>query len=462
MPLKKSHLPYSIMSKVTPEHVYFVGIGGIGMSALARYYLGRGIAVSGYDLKASPLTRTLEAEGASIHYKDAPDLIAPGVDLAIYTPAVSPDFSELAELRLRGIPVVKRAEALGLISRAHPTLAVAGTHGKTTTSTIAAYLLHELGKSPVAFLGGISANYGTNYLPGGNDWLVVEADEYDRSFLHLRPQVAVVTYIEPDHLDIYGEVEAFEASFEQFVGLLPDKTGVLITKPSIASRLQANLGTVAVQTYGVDVDGVDWLGHSLRIVEGAFEFSLSCPAGEFSGLRLGMPGKHNVENAVAAVASVAAAGADVKAAVALLAGFRGVERRFETLGRRGRSIIISDYAHHPTEVAAAVEALQVLYPDYRLIGIFQPHLYSRTRDFADAFAAALSDLQTVVLLELYPARELPIAGVSAMSIFSNITSENKYLVHSSEAGALLDVLDGDVLLFMGAGNIDELARGMVD
>ncbi len=445
-----------------PSHVYFVGVGGIGMSALARYYLGRGIAVSGYDLKRTTLTDALVAEGAQIHYEDRPELIPADVDLAIYTPAVPDHFGELQEFRTRGTLLVKRARALGLISRAHPTLAVAGTHGKTTTSTMAAYLLHELGHNPVAFLGGISANYGTNYLPGGEDWLVVEADEYDRSFLHLKPKVAVVTFIEPDHLDIYGEVAAFEAGFQEFVGLLPDDGGVLITKPAIATRFRRALGNIAVWTYGVDVPNVHWRAHSVRIEEGAYVFDLTCPHGEFSGLRLGMPGRHNIENAVAAVAAVVATGADVSLAVGLLGGFRGVERRFELLGKRGHTTVISDYAHHPTEVKAAVAAANELFSSYRVIGIFQPHLYSRTRDFAAAFAAALSDLQELVMLELYPARELPIGDVSSMTIFSNVTSEKKYLVHSSEATALLDVLDGDVLLFMGAGDIDGLARSLVD
>ena len=450
------------MSTASPQHVYFVGIGGIGMSALARYYLRRGVAVSGYDLHATALTRALEREGAEVHYDDWGDRLPDDLDLAIYTPAIAPDFGELAALRARGVTLVKRARALGLISRVHPTLAVAGTHGKTTTSTIAAYLLHELGHEPVAFLGGISANYDTNYLPGADGWLVVEADEYDRSFLELAPQVAVVTYIEPDHLDIYGEAAAFEASFEEFVGLLPREGGVAVTKPAIARRLERGLRGVQVATYGVEVDGVDWCARDVRIEGGAYVFDLDCPLGRFPGLTLSVPGRHNVENAVAALASVVAAGADLARAAGLLAGFRGVARRFETVGKRGRALVISDYAHHPTEVRAAVAAASEMYCSYRVIGIFQPHLYSRTRDFAVEFAAALSDLQTVVLLELYPARESPLPGVSSLTIFSNITAEDKYLVHSSEAAALLDVLDGDVLLFMGAGDVDGLARSLVD
>ena len=454
------------MSKPEPQHVYFIGIGGIGMSALARYYLARGSRVSGYDLRETDLTRALSAEGADIHYEDAPERLPADVDLAVFTPAVPADFAELAALRKRGVEPIKRAEALGRISRHTKTLAVAGTHGKTTTSTMAAYLMQETGGEPVAFLGGISADYGTNYLAGRGAWMVVEADEYDRSFLHLRPDVAVVTYIEPDHLDIYGEKAAFEEGFQDFVGLINARNGVLVTKPHIARALRRSLGELRVVTYGVGEAGasgevLDFRAEGMRVEDGAFVFDLRSVAGDFEGVRLAMPGRHNVENAVAALAATHAAGVDLGAAVARLPGFRGVGRRFEALGTWGRARVISDYAHHPTEVAAAIASARELYGSYRVVGIFQPHLFSRTRDFAEEFAAALGDLQEVVLLEIYPAREAPIPGVDSMTIFRHVTVEKKYLVHSSEAPALLEVLDGDVLLFMGAGDVDELARGLV-
>lgn len=431
------------------------------MSALARYYLTRGARVSGYDLRATELTRELAAEGAAVHYRDQPEALPADIDLAIYTPAVPSDFGELAALRERGTPLHKRAEVLGLISREMRTLAVAGTHGKTTTSAMAAYLLQEAGRAPVAFLGGIAANYGTNYLAGAGDWMVVEADEYDRSFLQLRPDVAIVTYIEPDHLDIYGERAAFEEGFRAFLTLIDARDGVLVTKPHIAHALQESIGGLSVKTYGLDDVGLDYSAREIEVENGAYVFDLHTPGGVYPRLRLAMPGRHNVENAVAALAAVEASGVGLHAATAALPNFKGVARRFEVLGKWGGATVISDYAHHPTEVAAAVLSAREIFSDYRVIGIFQPHLYSRTRDFAVEFAAALSDLQEVVLLEVYAAREAPIPGVDSMAIFSHVTVENRYLVHSSEAPALLKVLDGDVLLFMGAGDIDGLARQLI-
>ncbi len=448
------------MSVAKLKHVYFVGIGGIGMSALARYYNARGIKVSGYDLRESALTKALVAEGIDVHYEDQPDLIPADIDLAIYTPAVPKDFGELIALEQRPVRLVKRAQALGLISQGHKTLGVAGTHGKTTTSTMAAYLMRELETDAVAFLGGISTNYKTNYLAGEGEWLVVEADEYDRSFLSLSPDVAIISYIEADHLDIYGEESAFEDSFRQFIAKV-DPDGVVITKPKIAEKLASSLQHVSVVTYGCNDSSAAWNADQLQVVDGAFEFRLTCPQGVFENLRLMMPGAHNVENAVAALAAVSATGASLEKAIEKLSGFLGVARRFERLGKIGRAIAISDYAHHPTEVAASIKAAQELFSTYRVIGIFQPHLYSRTRDFASDFARALSELGEVVLLEIYPAREQPIEGVSSMTIFSNISVDKKYLVASSEASALLKVLDGDVLLFMGAGDIDGLARSLV-
>ena len=449
------------MSVINPRHVYFVGIGGIGMSALARYYNERGVKVTGYDLRESELTKTLVSEGISIHYEDLPDDIPADVDLAIYTPAIPKDLGELIELELSPVHLVKRAEALGLISVRHKTLAIAGTHGKTTMSTMAAYLMRELETDAVAFLGGISTNFKSNYLSGKGEWMVVEADEYDRSFLSLEPDVAVISYIEPDHLDIYGDENVFEQSFRDFIGKIKPESGVVITKPRIAEKLSSSLESLQVISYGCNDPSAEWNATNITVVEGAFEFTLNSPQGVFEGVRLAMPGAHNVENAVAALAAVAATGASLEKAIEKMKGFLGVARRFERLGKVGRAIAISDYAHHPTEVAASIHAAKELFEGYRVIGIFQPHLYSRTRDFAAEFARALSELGEVVLLDLYPARERPIKGISSMTIFSNISVDKKYLVASSEAPALLKVLDGDVLLFMGAGDIDGLARSLV-
>ena len=441
--------------------MYFVGIGGIGMSAVARYYKARGVAVAGYDLHETELTRALVAEGIDVHYDDAPERLPGRIDFAVYTPAVPGTLGELAALRERGVRLVKRAEALGRISRRHRTLAVAGTHGKTTTSAMAAYLMREADTDAVAFLGGIAANYGTNYLPGAGEWLVVEADEYDRSFLTLSPEVAIITYIEPDHLDIYGELAAFEQSFRDFANRVDGQRGVVVTKPHIARKLARSLRHVRVATYGVEDADAEYSAEDVRVEAGRYRFALRHPGGREEGLELAMPGRHNVENAVAAVAAVAAAGVETGAAAAALRGFRGVRRRFEFVGEWRGARVISDYAHHPTEVSAAVNTALAMFGSYRVIGIFQPHLFSRTRDFAGAFAEALSDLQEVVLLGVYPAREAPIPGVSSMMIFSNVLAESKYLTSTSEAPALLEVLDGDVLLFMGAGDVDTLARKLV-
>ena len=448
------------MSVASPQSVYFIGIGGIGMSALARYFNRIGAEVGGYDLHQTPLTRELEREGIEVHYEARPEHIPQHVDLVIYTPAVPNDFPELVEVRTQGLRLVKRAEALGIISQRHRTLAVSGTHGKTTTSAMAAYLMKEANTDAVAFLGGISANYDTNYLAGSGEWLVVEADEYDRSFLQLNPEVAVVTFIEPDHMDIYGEASAFEDSFHDFISRIHEG-GVVITKRAIAEQLKRSLQHVTTQTYGIEDESADWSAHNVTVIDGKYSFDLRHHDRYFRGLQLQMPGRHNIENAVAAVAATVAAGVSLELVVKLLGGFRGVQRRFEILGKWRGATIISDYAHHPTEVSAAITSANELFGSYRVIGIFQPHLYSRTRDFANEFAAALSDLQEVVMLELYPAREIPIEGISSITIFSNISAGKKYLVDSSEVVDLLRVLDGDILLFMGAGDIDRIARSLL-
>jgi len=341
------------MSVNNPKHVYFVGIGGIGMSALARYYNARGVQVSGYDLRESELTKKLVSEGINVHYDDQPGNLPTDIDLAVYTPAIPDTMGELVKLKASPVKLVKRAEALGLISKQHKTLAVAGTHGKTTTSAMAAYLMRELETDAVAFLGGISSNYKTNYLPGNGEWLVVEADEYDRSFLSLAPNVAIITFIEPDHLDIYDEEGAFEESFRQFIAQIDKESGVVITKPPIAAALATSLTDFSVVTYGCNEPSATWNATNISVIEGAFQFTLNCPAGVFEGVRLQMPGQHNVENAVAALAAVTATGASLQQAVEKLSGFLGVSRRFERIGRIGGAVAVSDYAHHPTEVSAS-------------------------------------------------------------------------------------------------------------
>lgn len=441
--------------------VYFVGIGGIGMSALARYYNQKGARVYGYDKYKSDLTQELEKEGMEIHYQADVSAMPDTIDLAVYTPAVSDDFEELVELRRRGVELVKRAKALGIISRSHQTLAVAGTHGKTTTSTIAAYLMREQFENTAAFFGGISANYGSNYLAGENGWLVVEADEFDRSFLHLNPNVTIITYTEPDHLDIYGDKETFEQAFSDFIANTRPG-GFIITKPEIAKRYETDLLPFNVLTYSIDASqNTDYAATNIRVESGRFVFDLKTPQKVYKSISVDLVGAHNIENAVAAIAATSVAGANMDESVKLVGSFKGIERRFEKLGKWNDAIIISDYAHHPTEVKAAINAVHQLYSGYKITCIFQPHLFSRTKEFAGEFAAVLSDCQEVVLLEIYPAREKPIIGISSSNIFSNISIKNKYLSHTFTVKPLLENLNSDVFLFLGAGNIDEIARNLV-
>ncbi len=429
--------------------LYFIGIGGIGMSALARYFKGRGLAVSGYDKTETPLTKALAEEGIPVHYTEDLSQIPAGVDLVVYTPAVPGDHRELVHLHAQGIPVKKRAEVLGIISRGMKTIAVAGTHGKTTTSTMVTHLLYSGGVECAAFLGGISLNFGTNFLQGNSEWVVVEADEYDRSFLQLDPDLAIITSVEADHLDIYGDHERLiETGYRAFAKRL---------KPG--GRLWVN---AACENYFEDLDGIDSYGidnghyrsDNIRMENGRVTFDFSCPALTLKGAQLGVPGRHNVENATAAIAVALEAGASPEGIRAGLASFRGTRRRFEIVWRSDERVYVDDYAHHPTELEATIGAARMYFPGKKLTGIFQPHLYTRTRDFAPEFAQALDQLDEVLLLDIYPARELPIEGVSSATIFEQMRNPSKRLVTKAN---LLDTLAGmqpEVLLTMGAGDID--------
>jgi UDP-N-acetylmuramate--alanine ligase len=432
------------------EKVYFVGIGGIGMSALARYMNRRGKTVAGYDRVETPLTRKLVAEGMQIHYEDRIESIPFRPDLVVYTPAVPGTHQELSYLRSEGLPVLKRAAILGLISRHSRTLAIAGTHGKTTTSSLLTYLLRQGGVSCSAFLGGIVQDFDSNYVHGTDDWVVVEADEYDRSFLHLRPEMAAILSTEPDHLDIYGDAETMvEEGFLAFGRQVKQ----LLVRYDLLDQFQS-----LPDAQGFGVEGGQYAAQNLRVQQGRVYFDLVTPTGTLPGLELSLPGRHNVENATAAAAIALQVGVRPEDLRKGLASFRGVKRRFERIVELEHCTFIDDYAHHPTELKAAIQAARWLYPGRKLTGIFQPHLFSRTRDFADGFAEALDLLDEALLLEIYPAREEPLPGVNSELILRKMKNKKSRLIDRLEIETYLEEYPPEVLLTMGAGDIDQLVE----
>lgn len=446
--------------------LYFVGIGGIGMSALVRYFLSKGDDVAGYDLTPSPLTKALTEEGALIHYEDDPELIpepfrSPDT-LVVFTPAVPRDHRELNFFIHQGNRVIKRAELLGDLTRRERGLCVAGTHGKTTTSTLLAHLLRSSHVDCHAFLGGISNNYQTNCLISEkSDYAVIEADEFDRSFHHLSPYIAVITSADPDHLDIYHTAEAYRESFEHFTSLISSE-GALVMKKGIPVTPRLKEGT-RLFTYTTDDEDADFWGDHIEIREGHLFFDWHYPAldGQPAGslhVELGVPLLINVENAVAAMAVAYLCGAQLDELSQGVASFRGVYRRFDRLIDDPRCVLIDDYAHHPNELDPSIRSVRQLYPDRKILGIFQPHLYSRTQDFYREFAHSLDQLDEVILLDIYPARELPIPGVTSHLIAEAM--EHKDVVVLPKEGLLphlrsLSTLP-EVILMVGAGDIDRL------
>ncbi|WP_418930064.1 UDP-N-acetylmuramate--L-alanine ligase [Barnesiella intestinihominis] len=439
--------------------LYFVGAGGIGMSALVRYFLAKGYKVAGYDRTQSPLTTELKTEGLEIVYEESVESIpdycrSPETTLVVYTPAIPASHSGLVYFREHGFRVVKRAELLGLITQSSRGLCFAGTHGKTTTSSMAAHIFHE---SPIgcnAFLGGILRNYNSNLiLSEQSPFTVIEADEYDRSFHWLHPYMAVVTATDPDHLDIYGTEEAYLESFAHFTSLI-QPGGCLIMKKGI--RLVPNVKEgVKIYTYSAR-DGGDFHAGNIRIGDGTIVFDFVTPEGVFADIELGVPVEINIENAVAAMAIAWLNGVSGDNLRRAMASFKGAKRRFEFWVRRPDRVMIDDYAHHPDELKASIRSVKALYPGRRLSVIFQPHLYSRTRDFAPQFAEALSLADEVFLLDIYPARELPIPGVTSKLIFDKITCRNKELCLREKLLERIKECNFDILLTMGAGDIDRL------
>ena len=441
----------------TLKAVYFIGAGGIGMSALVRYFLSKGKTVGGYDRTPTELTRKLEEEGASIHYEDnvegiSQDFLDAQTTLVVYTPAIPAEHKELTFFRQQGFEVQKRAQVLGMLTRTERGLCVAGTHGKTTTSTLAAYLLDHSHVGCNAFLGGISKNYGTNLLLSDtSDFVVIEADEFDRSFHWLTPYASVITATDSDHLDIYGDHAAYVESFRKYTSLIrPD--GYLIVKKGIDLTPDVQPG-VTVYTYATN-EG-DFHATNIHTGNGEITFDYVSPLGNINGIRLGVPVYVNIENGIAAMALAQIAGATADEIKAAMPGFRGVDRRFDFKLKNDRIVFLSDYAHHPAEIRQSVYSMRMLYPDRKITAVFQPHLYTRTRDFYKDFADSLSLLDEVILLDIYPAREEPIEGVSSRLIYDHLRPGiEKSLCHKED---LLDTLRNkklDVLITLGAGDID--------
>ena len=432
------------------KKIYFVGIGGIGMSALARYFNGLGMEVFGYDKVETVLTQKLVEEGMKVHYKDDVSQIPEGIDLVVYTPAIPKNHRELNYFWDNDYPVKKRAEVLGIISRNRKTIGVAGTHGKTTTSAILTHVLRTGGIDCTAFLGGIAQNFESNFIEGKSDWVVMEADEFDRSFLHLHPELAVITSMDADHLDIYGDKNAMHDTFKAYAGQVKD---TLFHKHDLPLS-NADNADITFGQYGIDKGSI--YATNIRVEGAHFVFDWVSPEEMITDLKFTLPGAHNVMNATAAIAIAKKLGCTAESIRTALRTFKGIKRRFEFILNTEKCVYIDDYAHHPEELNAAIDAVKTLYPERTITGVFQPHLYSRTQDFVDGFAAALDALDKVVLLDIYPARELPIEGVTSAIIFDKMTNDDRGLIAKSELLEELKTRDLDVLVTLGAGDVGAL------
>lgn len=442
------------------KNIYFIGIGGIGMSAIARYYKFKGCNVSGYDKTESELTEELIAEGIGVHYEDNTDFIPKDVEntLVVYTPAIPHDLKELVYVQEHGYTLLKRSKTLGEIAKGQRCLAVAGTHGKTTTSTLLAHIFTDSKVGCSAFLGGISKNYDTNLLVSHNPTIVAEADEFDRSFLQLFPEIAVITAMDADHLDIYGDLKHVHEAFQAFAGQV---SGTVITK--LGLDITPNHTKARIMRYSYNDPRADFYADNLRKDEcGYFTFNLKYQDGVIKDCRVGVPGWVNVENAVAASAIALVYGIDPEAIRHALGTFLGVKRRFDIHVNRPGCAYIDDYAHHPNEISTAISSMRDIFPGRRLTAIFQPHLYTRTRDFADEFAKALSAVDKLILLDIYPAREEPIPGVSSRLIFDKVTAPEKVLLKKEMLMKYLEDEKIDTLITFGAGNIDRFIPQITD
>ena len=444
----------------TYKNVYFIGIGGIGMSAIARYFKFKGLNVSGYDKTESELTDTLQKQGIDVHYEDNVDFIPKDVEntLVVYTPAIPHDMGELVYVQEHGYKVLKRSKILGEITDGERCMAVAGTHGKTTTSTLTAHILTESGEGCSAFLGGISKNYDTNLLMSHSNAVVAEADEFDRSFLQLHPEIAVITAIDADHLDIYGDIshvlEAFKAFASQVHGTVITKLGLDITAEDTKAK---------ILRYHYNDSRADFYARNPHPDNlGYFSFDIVYPGGVIENVKCGTPGWVNVENSVAAAAICLTYGVKPEAIRHAIGTFQGVKRRLDIHLNTAKISYIDDYAHHPKELATAISSMRDIFPGRRLTAIFQPHLYTRTRDFAEGFAEALSKVDKLILLDIYPAREEPIPGVTSEIIYDKVKAPEKVLLKKEELMDYLEKEPVDVLVTFGAGNIDRFIEPIED
>ena len=447
------------------KSVYFIGAGGIGMSALLRYFLSKDIKVGGYDRTSSELTERLIEEGACIHFKDDIKLIPSEFlqkesTLVIYTPAIPESHSELTFFRNNDFEIQKRSQVLGMLTQSGKGLCVAGTHGKTTTSTMAAHLLHQSTVGCNAFLGGISKNYGTNLLLSDkSEYIVIEADEFDRSFHWLTPYATIITATDADHLDIYGTKEAYLESFSHYTSLIRPN-GALIMREGIELSPQLQKG---VNCYTYSIDSGDFHAENIRIGNGNIIFDYISPLGNINDIQLGVPIYINIENGIAAMALAQISGVNADEIKTGMASFRGVDRRFDFKIKNERIVYLSDYAHHPEEIKQSILSMRALYKDKKLTGVFQPHLYTRTRDFYKEFAESLSLLDEVILTEIYPARELPIPGISSQLIYDHLqVGVEKCICKKEDLLSLLKDKDIEVLMTLGAGDIDNYAPQICD
>ena len=436
--------------------VYFIGAGGIGMSAIARYFISRGLVVAGYDKTPSDLTQQLEKEGMQIHYEENLDEIPtackqPESSLIIYTPAIPEEHQELQYFRQHGFEIQKRAQVLGTLTRQHKGLCVAGTHGKTTTSTMCAHIMHQSHLDCNAFLGGISKNYGTNYILSDSDYVVIEADEFDRSFHWLRPWMTVITSTDPDHLDIYGTKEAYLESFRHYTELI-QPGGALIIHRNLEMKENLQEG---VKRYDYALHEGDFHAENIRIENGEITFDLISPIENVKDIELGQPVPINIENGIAAMAMAQLAGCTADELRNGMKTFGGVDRRFDFKLKNDQIVFLSDYAHHPKEIYQSAKSIRELYKNRKITAIFQPHLYTRTRDFYQDFADALSQLDEVILTEIYPAREFPIEGVTSELIYDNLRpGVEKQIVRKDDVLNLIKSRTFDVLIVLGAGDLD--------
>jgi UDP-N-acetylmuramate--alanine ligase len=437
------------------NNVYFIGVGGIGMSALARFFNDRGVRVSGYDKTETELTKKLSTEGIIIHYEDDVKFINKETELVVYTPAIPKNHVELNWFNDNHYPVYKRSDVLQWITESLYSITVAGTHGKTTTSTIISYLLRETGYGCNAFLGGVSVNYERNYWSSDNQVAVIEADEYDRSFLKLHPDIALLTSMDPDHLDIYGTVEEMEKAFIQYTQNIKDE-GKLLVKYGMHREHDFNATNKV--TYSLQNDAADAYATNILQHNGGYVFDLVTPFGKIEQIELNIGGMHNVENTVAALTVGLMLGINTEILKTALAGFKGVKRRFEYIVRNETTVFIDDYAHHPEELAALISSAKKLFANKKCVVVFQPHLFTRTRDLAEGFAESLSMANQVILLDIYPARELPIEGITSEMISQKMANPAHSILSKEGLLEFIRASKIELLITAGAGDIDRLVN----